>query len=75
MVIAGPRVPAKSVRKITSFRDAREPNKIKMYRILQDLDWSDVTSSEKVDDKVKLVQNKLISLYDSCFPKYFVRVS
>ena len=42
MVIASPRVPAKSLRKTTYFRDAREQNKIKMSRALQEMDWSDV---------------------------------
>ena len=75
MVIACPRVPVQSVRKTISFRDAREQNKIKMSRGLQEIDWSDVFSSDKVDDKVKLVQDKLVSLYDSCFPPISVRVS
>ena len=75
MVIASPRVPAKSLRKTTCFRDAREQNKIKMSRGLQEMDWSDVFFSEKVDDKVQLVQDKLVCLYDSCFPTISVRVS
>ena len=67
MVIASPRVPEKSLRKTTCFRDAREQNKIKMS--------SDVFFNEKVDDKVQLVQDKLASLYNSCFPTISVRVS
>ena len=46
-----------------------------MSRGLQEMDWSDVFFSENVDDKVQLVQDKLASLYDSCFPTISVRVS
>ena len=37
--------------------------------------WSDVFFTETVDDKVQLVQDKLASLFDSCFPTISVRVS
>ena len=37
-----PRVPAKSHRKTTYFRDAREQKKIKMSRGLYEMDWSEV---------------------------------
>ena len=75
MVTASPRVSAKSHRKTTHFRDAREQNKIKMSRGLQEIDWSGVFFTESVDDKVQLVQDKLASLFDSCFTTISVRVS
>ena len=50
MVIASPRVTSNSLRKTTYFRDAREQTKIKMSRGLQEMDWSDVFFSEKVDN-------------------------
>ena len=46
-----------------------------MSRVLQEMDWSNVFFSKKVDDKVQLVQDKLASLYDSFFPTISVRVS
>lgn len=42
---------------------------------LQDMDSFDVFFTEKVDDKVQLVQDKLVSLFDSSFPTISVRVS
>lgn len=39
------------------------------------MDSFDVFFTEKVDDKVQLVQDKLVSLFDSSFPTISVRVS
>ena len=74
MVTASPRVPAKCLRKTTLSKNAREQNKIKMSRGLQEMDWSDVFLTETVDDKIQLVQDKLASFFDCCFPTIWVRV-
>ena len=38
-----------------------------MSRGLQEMEWTDVFFTKKVDDKVQLRQDKLASLFDSCF--------
>ncbi len=74
-VLVLPRVPCKAIRRTVEFRDVREHNKIAMARSLENCNWDEVTSIEDPVQKVQLLQDKLVNLFNTNFPCKRIRMS
>lgn len=67
-VLVQPRIPCKAVRRTIKFHDVCEHNKIAMSRSLESCNWDDVISVVDPEQKVQLLQDKLVDLFKANFP-------
>ena len=74
-IIVNPCLQAKPERKHVYFRDVREHRKINMEKCLQKCDWSAIYKANNVDEATTLLNDKIFSISNECFPLIKVKVS
>ena len=74
-IIVNPCVQAKPERKHVYFRDVREHRKINMEKCLRKCDWSAIYNANNVDEATTLLNDKIFSIFNECFPLIKVKVS
>ena len=70
-----PSIPAKPQRKYVSFRDTRDHRKIAMETKLSAFDWISINNLDNPEERVKLLNTSLWSMFNESFPLVRVRVS
>ena len=75
MVLACPKDHVKADRYTKAFRDVREHYKIKMFKLLEEYEWSSVLSTQCIQEKVQHFQFALMQMYNDCFPVKTVLMS
>ena len=68
-------VQVKPERKHVYFRDVREHRKINMEKCLPKCDWSSIYNTNDVDKATTLLNDKISSIFNECFPLIKVKVS
>ena len=74
-IIVNPCVQAKPERKYVYFGDVREHRKINMEKCFQKCDWSAIYKANNVDEAITLLNDKIFSIFNECFPLIKVKVS